>query len=48
MNETILIIAALSPGFIGIAADKLLTGDTSKVPLDANIFKYFYMQQQRC
>lgn len=41
MNETILIIAALAPGFIGIAADKLLTGDTSKVPLDANIFKYF-------
>lgn len=41
MNETILIIAALAPGFIGIATNKLLNGDTSKEPLDANMFKYF-------
>lgn len=48
MNETILIIAALAPGFIGIATNKLLNGDTSKEPLDANMFKYFYMQRPPC
>lgn len=41
MNEYILIVIALAPGFIGIATSKLLNGDTSAEPLNNGIMKYF-------
>lgn len=41
MENTILLILLLSPGFIGIAVNKLLTGDTSTEPINQNIMSYF-------
>ncbi len=40
-ENPILIIAILSPGFIGIATTKLLDGDTTPEPLNQGILKYF-------
>ena len=40
-NISILTIAALAPGFVGIAVTKLLDGDTTAEPLDKGILKYF-------
>lgn len=40
-NTFILNIAALAPGFVGIAVTKLLDGDTTAEPLDQGILKYF-------
>lgn len=40
-NVSILTIAALAPGFVGIAVTKLLDGDTTAEPLDKGILKYF-------
>lgn len=42
MNDNpILMIAILSPGFIGIATTKLLDGDTTPEPLNQGVLKYF-------
>ena len=41
MNNLILIITALAPGFAGIATLKLLNGDTTEVTIQKNILKYF-------
>ncbi len=40
-NTSILTIAALAPGFVGMAVTKLLDGDTTAEPLDKGILKYF-------
>lgn len=40
-ENPILIIAILSPGFIGIATTKLLDGDTTPEPLNQGVLKYF-------
>lgn len=40
-NVSILTIAALAPGFVGIAVTKLLDGDTTAEPIDKGILKYF-------
>lgn len=41
MNESILTVLALAPGFVGIAVNKLLTADTRAEPLGASTLKYF-------
>ena len=41
MNDPILVITGLAPGFIGIAVQKLLRGDVTEEPLQRGILKYF-------
>lgn len=41
MDNPILLITALAPGFIGIAVNKLLQGNSDSEPLDKGVLKYF-------
>ncbi len=41
MDNPILLITALAPGFIGIAVQKLLNGDTTTETIQQGILKYF-------
>lgn len=41
MDNPVLLITALSPGFVGIAVHKLLKGDVTAEPLQQGVLKYF-------
>ena len=41
MNDSLLMILVISPGFIGIATSKLFTGDPTNEPISQSVLKYF-------